>query len=172
MFLYLAIFLLTSCSSFHAHNMPSSQLFSDKELASETKIRKTSWQTKVNIPRHKGKIHWYNKINPIWWFGNIDDPVPPKEYCPNNKCRRFLYSLRNPFHNFTFYVIGIADREFRIEGKDVKNVFRPDDGLNFTVSHCGPFLLPFVSFKKEHFKFYIGWRPDGNFGFKFNPHGD
>jgi len=131
----------------------------------------TSTQRSTHIPKHH-HIAWYNKINPVWWLQNIDDKEPPPEYLPNNKCRKFWYSIRNPFHNFTFYVIGIADRRFEISGTYTEHVFNPHDGFNFTVSRCGPFLLPFVSYKKDHVKLYIGWRPDGNFGLKFNPKGD
>lgn len=53
------------------------------------------------------------KLNPLWWLGNADDPVPPPDwYRPGRRFRKARRHLRNPLHNFTFYVIGIADKDF------------------------------------------------------------
>src|SRR5262245_53699629 len=42
------------------------------------------------------------KLNPIWWFGNADDPEPPPSYRTNQACRTVMWYFRNPCHNFTF----------------------------------------------------------------------
>jgi hypothetical protein len=108
------------------------------------------------------------KINPIWWFGNIDEPKAPDWYRPEDPHRDFRYHLRNPFHNFTFYVIGIADKEFVRMGRYPEAVANPDQGWNWAVIKYGWLRLPFISYHRGDFKFYIGWRPRGNFGFKLN----
>ena len=108
------------------------------------------------------------KWNPVWWFGNVDDPVPPDWYRPGSRWRTVFWQLRNPLHNFTFYVLGVADREFTRTGKFPEAVFAPDCGWNWAVTRCGWVRLPFLSFNGERGRFYLGWRERGNFGGKVN----
>ena len=108
------------------------------------------------------------KWNPLWWFGNVDDPEPPEWYRPGGPGRRWLWQLRNPLHNFTFYVIGVADKPFTRTGKFPDAVFAPDGGWNRAVARYGWLRLPFVSFNGERGRFYFGWRERGNFGCKVN----
>ena len=75
----------------------------------------------------------------------------------------FKWFIRNPLHNFTFYVIGFADRKIiTSEGVWPKNnkkilfTFRKIDSSSIK--------LPFFSFKLKRIKGYIGWRERGNFG--------
>ena len=49
------------------------------------------------------------KWNPLWSFGNADDPVPPDWYRPGSPNRQIAWQGRNPLHNFTHYVIGVTD---------------------------------------------------------------
>src|SRR5439155_22746449 len=60
----------------------------------------------VHVPPILHRFSTWQKLNPLWWFGNADDPVPPKWYRPGKRMRKLTWSLRNPGHNFTFYVIG------------------------------------------------------------------
>ena len=108
------------------------------------------------------------KWNPIWWLGNADDPEPPDWYRPGSAGRRWLWQLRNPLHNFTFYVIGIADKCFTRTGKFPDAVFAPDGGWNWAVTKHKWVRLPFVSYNGHWGRFYLGWRERGNFGFKVN----
>ena len=110
----------------------------------------------------------FPKWNPIWWLGNVDDPVPPDWYRPQSRCRNILWQLRNPLHNFTFYVIGVADCERTRTGRFPDAVFAPEGGWNWAVTHCGWLRLPFLSFNGERWRFYLGWRERGNFGGKVN----
>jgi hypothetical protein len=107
------------------------------------------------------------KFNPIFWFKNYDDPEPPEKMWPGDPHRHFKWYWRNPFHNFTFYVIGIADKTFVRTGKYPARVFAPDGGWNWTVSKYKWLRLPFVSYQSGSFHFYCGWRNRGNFGFEF-----
>ena len=114
---------------------------------------------RVTIPRGE-------KWHPKFWFGNLDDPVPPPDYRPNDPHRVRKWYYRNPTHNFTFYVIGIADKTFRRSGKYPGEVFNPKGGWNWAVCKYKWVRLPFISYQKRSFKFYLGWRERGNFGAK------
>lgn len=85
------------------------------------------------------------KLNPLWWFANDDDPVIPKDCHPewSESKRNFYWKyVRNPLHNFTFYVVGAADKikEGRIKrlGRYPASVFNPYGGWNFAYSLCVP----------------------------------
>jgi hypothetical protein len=101
-------------------------------------------------------------------FGNDDDWPPPDWYMPGKSMwkRKFMWLLRNPLHNFTFYVIGIADKEFTTTGRFPNDVFNPAGGWNWFVCEYKGMGLPFISYMGKSIKFYIGWREKGNFGIK------
>ena len=117
---------------------------------------------------HTPPIRTAQKWNPLWSFGNADDPAPPDWYRPGTSGRRMMWQLRNPLHNFTHYVIGVSDKDITRTGKYPGAVFAPDGGWNwaFTRHRCIP--LPFVSYEGAHCRFYLGWRESGNFGGKIN----
>jgi hypothetical protein len=117
-------------------------------------------------------ICFCDKINPVWWFKNADEPVPPDWFAPGEKRRSFKWFVRNPFHNFTHYVIGIADKTYVRSGRYPEKVGNPNNGWNFAVAKYGLLRLPFISYRQEKFEFYFGWEVMGNFGIKFNinPH--
>ena len=129
----------------------------------------TRWHAVIVLPKADlPKIHFYNKLNPVWWFGNIDDPVPPAWYRPGSQERDFLWHLRNPFHNFDHYVIGIADKRFVRYSKDSEANPNRSGGWDFAVARRKLAVLPFVGYRRGHFNFYFGWRERGNFGIKLN----
>lgn len=112
------------------------------------------------------KPRFRQKLNPVWWLGNVDDPIPPDWYRPGKRFRKARWSLRNPFHNFTFYVIGVADKDFTRSGTHPGHVFNPEGGWTRAVSRTRWRRLPFVSYIRNDFKCYAGWRERGNFGLK------
>ena len=114
------------------------------------------------------KMHTYNKLNPVWWVENSDEPVPPKWYKPDDKHRVMKWHFRNPFHNFGNYVIGIADKKFVRSGKYPERNSSPHGGWNFAVARRRIVFLPFLSYQRGGFNFYFGWRERGNFGVKLN----
>ena len=118
------------------------------------------------IPNQYVPFPTCRKLSPRFWIGNADDPAPPDWYRPDDSGREWKWHLRNPFHNLTFYVIGIADTEFTRVGPSPENVFAPDGGWNWAISRASVLPLPFVSFQRNQFKFYLGWRERGNFGIK------
>ncbi|MGD0744806.1 MAG: hypothetical protein ABSA45_06590 [Verrucomicrobiota bacterium] len=130
---------------------------------------KAKWHTVTVTPRPGApKIHTAWKFNPVWWFGNTDDPVAPQWYRPNGKHRTMMWHFRNPFHNFDFYVIGVADKKFIRSGRYPENNSNPNGGWNFAVGRRKLALLPFLSYQRARFNFYFGWRSHGSFGIKLN----
>ena len=119
----------------------------------------------VTVTNHVHIAHG-QKWSPKFWFGNLDDPLPPPDYRPNDRHRVRQWYWRNPTHNFNFYVIGIADKTFRRAGRCPDQVFNPRGGWNWTVCKYKCVRLPFISFQKRAFSFYLGWRERGNFGVK------
>ena len=76
------------------------------------------WHSITVTPRAElPKIHFYDKLNPVWWVKNSDEPVPPEWYKPDDRHRVMKWHFRNPFHNFGNYVIGVADKKFVRSGK-------------------------------------------------------
>lgn len=60
---------------------------------------------------------WWNRLNPLWWLSNADrDYDPHFKPEPPHRVRKFLFAVRNPGHNFTHYVIGLAHRPFKRVG--------------------------------------------------------
>ena len=129
------------------------------------------WHTIQVKPRddlHLAKIHFYDKLNPVWWFKNRDDPKPPDWYKPNDKHRNLKWSFRNPMHNFDFYVIGVADKKFARCGRFPEKTSDPRGGWDIEATRYKFIWLPFMSYHRPKFDFYLGWRDRGNFGIKFN----
>lgn len=130
---------------------------------------KPKWQSMVMMPKtNLPAIHLYQKLDPIWWFGNINEPKPPAWYRPGGHMRNLMWHLRNPLSNFSDYVIGVADKEtIRWERYPAANGNHPS-GWNFAATQRRLLYLPFVDYKRGRFEFYFGWRERGNFGIKLN----
>jgi hypothetical protein len=122
----------------------------------------------VKVRRYHDRISITKKINPVWWFGNLDEPTPPADYRPRASHRNLDWHVRNSLHNFTYFVVGISDKPFRRAGRYPSRTMNPHDGWNVAVSKYRWLRLPFVSYKRGEFNFYFGWRTRGNFGIKFN----
>lgn len=76
--------------------------------------------------------------------------------------------MRNPFHNFDHYVIGVGDKSFTRVGRFPDQNAKPNGGWNWAVCKYKCLRLPFVDYQRGRFEFYIGWRNGGNFGMKLN----
>lgn len=110
----------------------------------------------------------WNRINPVWWFGNADQPKPPADYLPGRRLRNLRWHIRNPIHNFGHYVIGIGDKDLVRSGRFPARLSSPQGGWTVAVCKRGHVRLPFVDYRHGRFEFYFGWRTGGNFGIKFN----
>ncbi len=118
------------------------------------------------------EIHFYDKLNPVWWFENADDPVPPTWYLPDDPHRAIKWRFRNPLHNFNFYVIGVADKKTSRSGRYPGRNSDPNGGWDFEVVRRRIVPLPFLSYERSWITFYFGWREHGAFGaeLKFHHH--
>jgi hypothetical protein len=129
------------------------------------------WHTIVVPPKdERPKIHFYDKLNPVWWFGNADEPLPPEWYRLDEKLRVLKWRLRNPLHNFTHYVIGVEDKTFSRSGKFPERNSDPRGGWNIAMGRRVLVPLPFVSCERSWCTFYFGWRNHGAFGLKLAFH--
>ena len=135
-------------------------------------IERKDYPSIVSIPLAK-------KLNPIWWFLNDDEPVPPDWYLPGGKFRMLRWYLRNPFQNCGKYVVGVEDRDHSAYGPaplDVTTWWEvstraaraPVSGWKWSIIKIGWLRLPFVSFENAWIIAYAGWQPYGFFGLKFN----
>lgn len=82
----------------------------------------------VEARRH---VRMRDKINPLWLlFGNADDPDPPDSHAPGRLMwwRRITWWVRNPAHNFTFYLLGVGDRDRTLRGLYGTDVHPPQGG--------------------------------------------
>ncbi len=153
------------------------------------------WLTSY-IPEQRSQLKWHSPLKCLTWavFGNDDDGLfgeraSPK-FHPEKKAsftKALKWFLRNPFHNFCFYVIGSAQRQnsectlIRIACHEPTELFkyRPAPIYGFTGRHttfyCAlhggkPFIaLRLVYTNKIKSEFYFGWRERGNFGIKVRP---
>src|SRR5215469_11187587 len=98
------------------------------------------------------------KLNPVWWLGNQDEPIPPPWYRPNARFRSLRWHLRNPMHNFSHYVVGVADKETVRFGRYPRSLSKPGGGWSFSVSKYKHVRLPFIDYRRGKFEFYFGWR--------------
>ena len=63
---------------------------------------------------------WFNRFNPVWWLLNADRKFDPAFTFFNfliderhpDWLRTLLFAIRNPGHNLTFYVLGVAHKDF------------------------------------------------------------
>ena len=122
----------------------------------------------LHFPKEYQQFSFWQKCNPFWWCGNADDPVPPENYRAGKCCRQFTWRLRNPCHNFTFYVMGIEDKPHIRVGRYASKTTNPNGGWNWAVCKYRRLRLPFVDYRRGRFEFYFGWRNGGNFGVKLN----
>ena len=129
---------------------------------------------KTQVFPAKRFIPWYKKINPLWWFGNEDDGWYGDDKWRAGRSKTpwlaIQWFFRNPMHNFTFYVIGVADkpRSFHYTKEWGKS-----DGLSFFTVKAEDGLLkdvslPMVAYVGRKRGWYVGWRPYGSFGISLN----
>jgi hypothetical protein len=114
------------------------------------------------------KISCRKKMNPIWWIGNENDPVDGLKEDGTEKHRDFypkfplwarkvMWGIRNPMHNFMFFVVGLADRPEIVNFGSVW----AKEGQKLNI------ILPFISYRGDEWECYVGWRSGLKFGCAF-----
>ena len=168
-FLLLAVLFSIGCESVFSRPSPDWPPVPMKRPPDAT--NSAAWHSvKVSPGPRRTKIHFYDKLNPVWWLENADEPVPPDWYLPDGKHRALKWRCRNPFHNFDFYVIGVADRNFVRSGFYPERNSNPHGGWDFEIARRRLVLLPFVSYERRRMNFYFGWRESGAFGLELRFH--
>jgi hypothetical protein len=116
-----------------------------------------------------------NKRGLLWaLFGNEDDGFyGDANWNPQRKTDRktaIKWWFRNPAHNLTFYVLGVADKERLVCGPHGDDHQLEGGGFvwSFTMVMGSKIKLPYINYTKGRIKAYAGWRPSGAFGFKLN----
>jgi hypothetical protein len=118
----------------------------------------------------------WNKLNPVWWFLNDDEPDPPDWQLPGKPylIRQLSWYARNPLQNFGNYVLGVHDRNYTVIGTapvyatNWSDIGLNQEGWKVSTIHLGALRLPFVSYENEYIRLYAGWQWSGFFGLKFN----
>jgi hypothetical protein len=130
------------------------------------------------IPKEYQCKGWFCRLFSHWLnpFGNWNEPLPyPKKrkiqadesWIPN--C--IWWNLRNPFHNFTHYWIGIVPlgKQYEWYTPEYSGWVRYSNtviGKNYSISFWkkGFVKLPIINYNNGKLEFYIGWMSRGNFG--------
>lgn len=161
------------------------------KIPTEQFVEEDHWLYTV-IPRHRSQIEWYDIGHWTSWMllGNDDDGIfGPPEYRPdeqNNTSKALRWTLRNPLHNFCYYIIGNAQSQnteftllnltphnitlFNHEAGPPKNYGAESSSLFIALHGNKPYISACLFYTPNyHGEFYIGWRERGNFGIKFVP---
>ena len=186
--LYLFVFLF--CVGCMPYKVPTSHY--SKDIVCKKNQAKAHWLYSF-VPRHRHQLYWCDLGHWTTWalFGNDDDGIFGEgcAYQPRTSpsfCKALSWGIRNPLHNFCFYVIGSAhtvnSRVTLVRLGDASfEAFRyyphpcplyGGEGTSFLFALHG--WKPFISFKlafseSSEGQFYLGWRERGNFGLKFHP---
>lgn len=113
----------------------------------------------ISVPSRR-TIPPLKKLNPLWaLLGNEDDGYFGGK--PPSLKNAVLWWIRNPFHNFTHYVVGIVDRDHFYEGPDLDL-----PGRFFGEVSTENLRLPLLVWNSAKWNMYLGWRPSGAFGIK------
>jgi hypothetical protein len=168
----MALLFVTCQSAFSRPEAATGQrMVKNPPPSSTNSIPRACWHT-ITIPPAPSTplIHFYDKLNPVWWLENADDPVPPKWYLPGDPHRGLKWRFRNPLHNFDHYVIGVADKQFSRSGRYPERNSDPHGGWDFEIAHRKLAVLPFISYERYQITFYFGWREHGAFGIELKHH--
>ena len=174
---------------YNTHCFVSEAPYAQEPLAAQHWLYQT-------IARHRDQIHWYDMGHWIAWalFGNDDDGIfgEANDFLPNwqpGLGKAICWGMRNPLHNFFFYVIGTAHCRnsafvFCCLSREKCELlqYHPDAHASFVGEGPSFYLAlhgwkPFISMRllwtrTKESRFYLGWRGRGNFGLTLVPLGN
>jgi hypothetical protein len=179
--------MLQSCAPYKIET----EAFLTEGSSTNKKAALNHWLYRV-IPRHRAQVRWYDLGHWSSWllFGNDDDGLFGEELTadyrptqPADGYKALCWGMRNPLHNFTYYVIGTAywpNSEFALIKAEVESLslfsYKSEEGCNFAGEGTSLFLgfhgwKPYASLRLRYNEnnrsdFYLGWRNRGNFGLK------
>ena len=183
-----------SVESYHETPLKPLDLEEQKLYDDYQQSAATHWLYHI-IPRHRNQIQWYDLGHWLTWalLGNDDVGIFAEAHLPLFEpklsvgiVKALSWMVRNPFHNFCYYVIGSADYQndeltvLKINRKQfiflkynpiANTVFGGRYSSFYLGFHRGKPLLSLriaygLKWKSD---FYIGWRDKGNFGIKILP---
>jgi len=158
MFVFSVLALLAGCAAIPGET----RIPFDRQIVSRHHFYSTPNSPELDSSRVLGVA----KVNPSWWIANSDEPLPWwwKPEAPLDERTR-TWALRNPFHNFTSYIIGVSDRHTHRIGINAHSIWNDRGPFNATVTRAGPLIyLPMISNRGSLLEWYIGWRVSGSFG--------
>jgi len=178
--LILSCLILTSgCASY---KKPASDFVIAKgENIRELQKRASESKLYNFVPRHREQLKVYDARWLTWCaLGNDDGGIfgefEGKSYAGDSDLYdAFKWYIRNPAHNFTFYVIGSAWKDkhsnftlIDLDSAGENQVLKKDDAKvlgkgKFTFYLGFNDYKPFLSSRLGFFEFYTGWRERGNF---------
>ncbi len=131
------------------------------------------------IPEEYRCKGWFCKMFSHWLnpFGNWNEPMPYPEIRKVQAEKSWLpagvwWNLRNPFHNFCHYWIGITPLGNRYEWIIPESAgwirstedYKDNWSYSYWKKEGSRFKLPFWNYTGTSWQFYIGWLSRGNFG--------
>ncbi len=181
--LILSLLLFSGCRTYRQPTLAYAQTELEKEAAVHPLYH--------IIPLKREQIAFGDPRYLTWvLFGNADAGIFAEyhdTYADEISYGQFAWwLLRNPLHNFTFYVIGDADETTRTDftlvnltlGDDFKLLRREPGrqytectGLHVALHNYKPFFGLQINWLPIHKRTecYLGWRPQGSFGISFRP---
>jgi hypothetical protein len=185
--------LATSCASYKAPSSSFAMARSSENACHYARVEEQALGHPLYraIPRHRAQVRWYDAPHWFAWslVGNDDNGIFGESkrvpYSTNIHTGTFaLWSMRNPLHNFSFYVVGsaqwkrhynavlfaVADGRLRAFSRGEEKVFDSNNSFKVAFNDFKPFIAcQFSHFGNRRLQFYFGWREHGNLGFKLRP---
>ena len=118
----------------------------------------------------------YNRLNPFHWMVALFSNSRKTDYLREGTfhvaeseykaTQRIMYWFRNPAHDFAHYIIGfVDDPDYHTVYGEAVEALKP--GWIVAIRRWKWLFLPYIAYQGK-FQFYLGWRPYGAFGTKFN----
>jgi len=136
------------------------QAYAPKDLDHERRFNYSSFTSSKTAAR----FSTWQKLNPIWWLGNADEPVAPDWYRPGKSCRNLMWHLRNPFSQFRLLCYWPFPTNHSSCRSFPRRNVHPHDGWNWGVCRYYYLQLPYVSYGRGRVMSVLRLASGGAFG--------